>query len=290
MTTNDLSWHFVVRDVARASAWYADVLGATETGRVTLPDGTVMTADLRIGDAQVALGRELPPWGVLSPESLGGTYGALHVRVDDVDAVWESAISAGATVFEPVHDAFWGVRTGQFVDPFGHRWAIDQPVRDVPPEEVQRLAAEAFGAALATTEAPATSGTSPVRELRLVVTTDDYDRAVTFFRDALGMPVAAEYLSADQGRVVILEAGVATLEIGDPEHGAYVDDVEVGRRVAGQLRTALRVDDAATATDGASTAGAEVVAPPTRTPWGSLNARLEAPGGLQITLYQDDAG
>ena len=146
---SDLTWHFVVRDVERASAWYADVLGAAETSRVTLPDGTVMTADLRIGDASVALGRELPAWGVLSPETLGGTYGALHLRVADVDAVWAAATS-GATPLEPVHDAFWGVRTGQFVDPFGHRWAVDQPERDVSPEEVQRMAADAFAAALAT--------------------------------------------------------------------------------------------------------------------------------------------
>lgn len=284
---SDLTWHFVVRDVERASRWYTEVLDATETGRVTLPDGTVMTADLRIGDATVAIGRELPTWGVLSPESLGGTYGALHLRVPDADAVWEAATSAGATPFEPVHDAFWGVRTGQFVDPFGHRWAIDQPVRDVPPEEVQRLAAEAFASA------PIAAGANlpgpGVRELRLVVTTDDYDAAVDFYRDVLGMPVSAEYLSEDQGRVVILEAGAATLEIGDPSHADYVDQVEVGRRVAGPVRVALRVDDAAGATTDATDGGAQLVAPPTLTPWRSLNARLEAPGDLQVTLYQDEA-
>jgi predicted enzyme related to lactoylglutathione lyase len=127
-----------------------------------------------------------------------------------------------------------------------------------------------------------------VRELRLVVTADDYETAVRFYRDVLGMPVSAEYLSEGQGRVVILEAGVATLEIGDPAHAEHVDAVEVGRPVAGQVRVALRVDDAAGATTDAASAGAEVVAPPTPTPWGSLNARLEAPAGLQITLYQDD--
>jgi len=119
------------------------------------------------------------------------------------------------------------------------------------------------------------------------VTTDDYDAAVDFYRDVLGMPVSAEYLSEDQGRVVILEAGVATLEIGDRPHAAYVDEVEVGRQVAGHVRIALRVDDAAEATNAATDAGAELVAPPTPTPWRSLNARLEAPAGLQITLYQD---
>ena len=127
-----------------------------------------------------------------------------------------------------------------------------------------------------------------VHELRLVVTTDDYDAAVHFYRNVLGMPVSAEYLSEDQGRVVTLEAGVATLEIGDRPHAEYVDQVEVGRPVAGHLRVALRVDDATAATDDATDAGAELVGPATRTPWRSLNARLEAPAGLQVTLYQDD--
>jgi PhnB protein len=286
---SDLAWHFVVRDVERASAWYADVLGAIETGRVTLPDGTVMTADLLIGDATVAIARELPQWGVLSPESLGGTYGALHLSVAEVDVVWAAAMDGGATAFEPVHDAFWGVRTGQFVDPFGHRWAIDQAVRDVPREEVQRLAAEAFAAALEQASAEPPAAEEGVRELRLVVTTDDYDAAVAFYRDVLGMAVSAEYLSEEQGRVVILDAGAATLEIGDVPHGEYVDEVEVGRRVAGHLRVALRVDDAAAATSAAADAGAEGGSPPTVTPWRSLNARLEAPGDLLVTLYQDSA-
>jgi lactoylglutathione lyase len=129
-----------------------------------------------------------------------------------------------------------------------------------------------------------------VHELRLVVTTDDFDSAVEFYRDVLGMPLSAEYLSEDQGRVVILEAGSATLEIGDRRHAEYVDDVEVGRPVAGHLRVAFRVEDAASATEDAVAAGAEAIAPPTVTSWHSLNARLEAPAGLQITLYQDDAG
>ena len=120
-----------------------------------------------------------------------------------------------------------------------------------------------------------------------MVTTEDYDAAVEFYRDALGMSVSAEYLSDDQGRVAILQGGVATLELGDPAHGEYVDAVEVGRRVAGHVRLALRVDDASAATRAAEAAGADVIASPTVTPWGSRNARLEAPGGVQITLYQE---
>ena len=126
-----------------------------------------------------------------------------------------------------------------------------------------------------------------VSELRLVVTTDDYDAAVAFYRDRLGLSESAEYLSEDQGRVIILDAGRATLEIADPGHAIYVDEVEVGRRVAGHIRVAFGVPDAASATDRLTEAGAALIAPPTRTPWNSLNSRLTAPAGLQLTLFQD---
>jgi len=126
-----------------------------------------------------------------------------------------------------------------------------------------------------------------VSELRLVVTTDDYDAAVAFYRDTLGLSESAEYLSEDQGRVIILDAGRATLEIADPGHAVYVDDIEVGRRVAGHVRVASGVPDAAAATDTLTGAGAVLIAPPTRTPWNSLNSRLKGPAGLQLTLFQD---
>jgi PhnB protein len=141
----DLTWHGVVRDPAAAARWYADVLGAQEIGRVTLPGAKILTISLRFGDSEIAIADEFTDMGLLSPATLCGTYGALHLRVDDVDAVWARAVAAGATEFEPVHDAFWGDRAGQFIDPFGHRWAVDQHLRDVPHEDVVRLAAEAFG-------------------------------------------------------------------------------------------------------------------------------------------------
>ena len=129
-----------------------------------------------------------------------------------------------------------------------------------------------------------------VSELRLVVTTEDYDAAVAFYRDTLGLSESAEYLSEDQGRVLILDAGRATLEISDPGHAVYVDDVEVGRRVAGHVRVAFGVPDAASATEQLTEAGAMLIAAPTRTPWNSLNSRLNGPAGLQLTLFQDLGG
>lgn len=125
-----------------------------------------------------------------------------------------------------------------------------------------------------------------VRQMRLVVTAPDYDEALTFYRDILGLPELAAFAVAG-GRVAILDAGRATLEITDPIHAAYIDEVEVGRRVAGHIRVAFEVDDSATVTDRLTAAGARLIAAPTETPWRSRNARLEGPGGLQLTLFQE---
>jgi len=127
---------------------------------------------------------------------------------------------------------------------------------------------------------------APVRQLRLVVTAADYEEALAFYRDVLGLTEEAAYSSED-GRVTILDAGRATLEITDPNHAAYIDDVEVGRRVAGQFRVAFEVDDSTATTARLAEAGATVIAEPTRTPWNSLNARLECPAGIQLTLFTE---
>jgi predicted enzyme related to lactoylglutathione lyase len=101
------------------------------------------------------------------------------------------------------------------------------------------------------------------------------------------MPELAVWSSPDGGSGILLDAGRATLEITDPKNALFIDQVEVGRRVAGHVRVALEVDDSQAATDVAVAAGAELVAEPTETPWRSLNARLEGPGGLQLTLFEE---
>ena len=126
-----------------------------------------------------------------------------------------------------------------------------------------------------------------VRQLRLVVEASDYEAAVAFYRDVLG---GAEELvvEGEHGETVtILDVGRATLELSNPAQVAMIDEVEVGRRVAPRLRVAFEVDDAAAVTDELLAAGAELIAPPTRTPWDSLNARLAGPAGLQLTLFQE---
>jgi lactoylglutathione lyase len=124
-----------------------------------------------------------------------------------------------------------------------------------------------------------------VLELRVCVTADDYDGALRFYRDVLGLREVAAF--SGRGRVAILEAGRATLELLEPEHAEFVDEVEVGRRVAGHVRLAFEVGDAREATARLAAAGASVVAEPTETPWRSLNARLEGPAGLQLTLFEE---
>ena len=123
-----------------------------------------------------------------------------------------------------------------------------------------------------------------VHQLRLVVTAEDYDDALHFYRDVLGLP-EREAFASQGGRVTLLEAGRATLELADPRQAEFIDEVEVGRRVAGHVRVAFQVDDTPAVT--VELAGAHVLAEPTRTPWNSLNARLEAAAGLQLTLFTE---
>ncbi|MGI5421853.1 VOC family protein [Actinomadura luteofluorescens] len=127
----------------------------------------------------------------------------------------------------------------------------------------------------------------PVRQLRLVIEAEDYGAAVAFFRDALGLPEQAAFSGEGDAQVVILDAGRATLEIANPAQKRLIDEVEVGRQVAPKFRVAFEVGDTRSVNDRLLDAGAEPVAPPTVTPWQSLNARLDAPGGVQITLFEE---
>jgi lactoylglutathione lyase len=126
-----------------------------------------------------------------------------------------------------------------------------------------------------------------VQQMRLVVEAADHDAAVSFYRDVLG---AKEELFVDSGnsaRVTILDVGRATLELSTPEQVDLIDRVEVGRRVSPQLRVAFEVTDAEVATRRLTQAGADLIAPPTCTPWNSVNSRLAGPAGLQLTLFQE---
>lgn len=126
-----------------------------------------------------------------------------------------------------------------------------------------------------------------VLQMRLVVEASDYEEAVAFYRDVLG--AAEELVVEGEGgeKVTILDVGRATLELSNPAQVAMIDEVEVGRRVSPRLRVAFEVADVEDATRQLVDGGAELVAPPALTPWQSLNSRLSAPAGLQITLFEE---
>lgn len=128
---------------------------------------------------------------------------------------------------------------------------------------------------------------STVKQLRLVVEAEDYDEAVRFYRDVLGLEEEEAYEGEGDARVMILGAGRATLELANPAQKRMIDDVEVGRSVAPHMRVAFEVADGAGMTDRLVDAGAELIASPRETPWRSLNSRLGAPAGLQITLFEE---
>jgi PhnB protein len=136
--------HIVVRSAERAAAFYRDAFGAEEITRIPVPDGRLMSVQLRVGGGRLHLSDEFPEMGVLAPPSIGGTAVVLALEVADAAAVFAQAITAGAEVRQPLADMFWGDRHGQLEDPFGHRWNVSQQLRDVPHDEVVAAAAQAF--------------------------------------------------------------------------------------------------------------------------------------------------
>ena len=133
-----------VRGAAQAIEFYTRAFGARELGRMPAPDGQhIVHAELQIGDARLMLADEFPEMGGRAPEALGGTPVALHLYVEDADAVVQRAVEAGATVIQPLMDAFWGDRYGKIKDPFGHEWSVATHVEDVSEDEMRRRA-EAF--------------------------------------------------------------------------------------------------------------------------------------------------
>ena len=133
----------VVRDAAKAIDFYKEAFGAEEIDRMQGPDGSVMHAEIRIGDSIVMLGEENPAWQTKSPVTLGGVHGSLHIYVDDANAAFARAVAAGCEARYPLEDAFWGDRYGKVTDPFGHEWGLATRVKDLSPEEI-RKAAEAW--------------------------------------------------------------------------------------------------------------------------------------------------
>jgi PhnB protein len=141
-----LTPYLAIDGAEAAIEFYGKVFGARERMRMPAPEGKIGHAELEIGDALIMLADEFPEMSAPSPKRIGGSPVTISLYVDDVDAVFESALEAGATELRGVENQFYGDRSGQFEDPFGHRWSIATHVEDVPPEEMEKRAAEAMSA------------------------------------------------------------------------------------------------------------------------------------------------
>ena len=138
--------YLYIDGASTAIDFYGSVLGASERMRMPGPDGKIGHAELEIGDSVIMLADANTDMDVRSPKSIGGTPVALHVYVEDVDSVFGRAMEAGAKQLRPVENQFYGDRSGQFEDPFGHRWNVATHVEDVPPDEMTKRAAAAMAA------------------------------------------------------------------------------------------------------------------------------------------------
>lgn len=141
--------YITVRGGAKAIEFYKAAFGATEIMRFSGPDGSVAHAEIQIGNSRVMLADEMPAFGNRGPESLGGASGGLCIYLPDVDSAFAKALAAGAKVFKPLQDQFYGDRSGTVTDPFGHVWTLATHIEDVSLDEMQRRCAELMKGAAA---------------------------------------------------------------------------------------------------------------------------------------------
>jgi PhnB protein len=130
--------YLYLRGAAGAIEFYKSVFGAAEIMRMPGPDGRIMHAEIRIGDSIVMLADENPSMGIMSPQTIGGFSGGLHLYVEDADAVIRKAVESGAKQLHPIKNQFYGDRSGTLLDPFGHMWSVATHIEDVPPEEMRK--------------------------------------------------------------------------------------------------------------------------------------------------------
>jgi PhnB protein len=130
--------YLIVKRCADAIRFYQQAFGAVEIGRISMPDGGIGHAELKIDDSKLMLAEEMPTWKNKSPKTLGGTCVGIALYVSDVDTTFQRALDAGATKVEPVKDQFFGDRSGMLTDPFGHNWHIMTHLEDVSFPEMQK--------------------------------------------------------------------------------------------------------------------------------------------------------
>jgi PhnB protein len=279
--------YLVVTDGAKAIEFYRAAFGAVETLRLTEPDGRVAHAEVMIGDSPIMLGDEAPQYGRRAPQSFGGTPVRIHLYVEDVDALAGRAIAAGAKVLRPVQDQFYGDRSGQVEDPFGHVWTISSHIEDVPVEEIERRAtAFAAGQSSAATDRTPTK-VKPVPEgyhsVVPYLAVRGAAEAIDFYKRAFGATEVSQ-LSMPDGKI-----GHAEIQLGDsrimlsdefPEYGARGPESLGGTPVS----IHLYVEDVDSLLAQAAAAGATIISPATDYEYGERQANLRDPFGHSWTL------
>jgi PhnB protein len=145
MAIHEVFPYLRVRNAPAAISFYERAFGAKEKFRLTEPSGRVGHVELEFGSFTVMVSEEYPEYGILGPESIGGTSMSIHLHVDDCDALIAHAVELGATLVRPPTDQFYGERSGTVRDPFGHEWLIGHHLEDVTPEEMQRRYTKLMG-------------------------------------------------------------------------------------------------------------------------------------------------
>jgi uncharacterized glyoxalase superfamily protein PhnB len=138
MSIHEVFPYLRLRNAPTAIEFYKAAFGATEKFRLTEPSGRIGHAELVFGTATVMISDEYPEYGIVGPQSIGGTGSSIHLHVDDADAMIDRAVRAGATLVRAPKDQFYGERSGTVRDPFGHEWLVGHEIEKVSPEEMQR--------------------------------------------------------------------------------------------------------------------------------------------------------
>lgn len=270
-----------VPKIDEAIAFYEKALGAQKIMALNGPDGSIMHAEIKIGDSALMLGPENPEWGTKSPATLGGSPASLMLYVEDVDAAFNRAVAAGAKAVMPVEDQFWGDRYGMLVDPYGHRWAIATHKEDLTSEQMVARAQMVFGGG----KGPMPAGTpakSPIpagyHSITPSLVVKDASAIIEFYKKALGA-TERHRMAGPDGRIMHAEVqiGDSILMLSDefPEMGATSPATLGGSPV----QIMIYVDNVDSAFDAAVQAGATIKQPVQDMFWGDRFGEITDPSG-----------